>query len=309
MTGAWQSAAAAWLRLPPNLRGILWITIGTILFALNDVVIKTLGRTIHPFELAFFRYTTGMIFLSPIFVRVGVDHLRTRRLWIHMLRLVMATTAQVGVLVSVINMPLANVTALAFSRILFTTLVAVLLLKELVTRQRWIATFIGFVGVLVIVRPGAEGIDPIALIALASALTFAIANVMIRMMSTTEPPVRIMFYYHAGGTLIFVLPALWVWTWPVGWDWLLIAAIGALTTLGMAVYIRGFSVGEASVIGPMEYVRLIYAAILGYVIFSEVPDALTLVGALTIVGATSYIARLEAKAGSKKAAIPDATPR
>lgn len=297
MIGIWESVSAAWLRLPSNLRGILWITMGTILFAVNDVVIKTLGKKIDPFQLAFFRYTMGMIFLTPVFMRIGLSDLRTRRPGIHALRLVMAATAQIGVLVSVINLPLANVTALSFSRILFTTLVAVILLKELVSRQRWAATVFGFIGVLIIVRPSTAGIDPIAMIALASALTFAIANVMIRMMSTTEPPIRIMFYYHAGGSIIFIGPALWVWVWPVGVEWLLVMAIGVLTTLGMVGFIRGFAAGEASVIGPMEYVRLIYAALLGYFIFAEVPDAFTLIGALTIVAATTYIARMEAKAG------------
>jgi drug/metabolite transporter (DMT)-like permease len=285
------------LRLPPNLRGILWITMGTIAFALNDAVIKTLGRTIEALELAFFRYVTGFVMLAPFFIRLGVDGLKTRRLHLHAMRLVLAALAQIGILFSVIHLPLAAVTALSFSRVLFTPIVAVWILREIVTGRRWMATAIGFLGVLVMVRPDAGEIDPIALIAIGSALTFAVSNVLIRLMSSTEPPLRILFYYHIGGMAIFAGPAWSVWRNPVGIEWLYAVALGVLTTLGMVGFVRGFAVGEASVIGPMEYVRLIYAAILGYVVFAEIPDPWTIVGALIIVAATTFIARGEARGG------------
>ena len=268
---------------------------GTVAFALNDVAIKTLGRTIDAFELAFFRYVTGFVLLAPFFAKLGVDGLKTSRLRIHAMRLVLAALAQIGVIISVIHMPLAAVTALSFSRVLFTPFVAVWILHELVGTRRWMVTAVGFIGVVVMVRPDAGVIDPIALIAIGSALTFAVANVLIRLLSATEPPMRILFYYHVGGMLIFAAPAAWVWRTPVGVEWLFAFAIGLLTTLGMVGFVRGFAVGEASVIGPMEYVRLIYAAILGFFVFAEIPDPWTIVGALIIVAATTYIARIEAR--------------
>ncbi len=295
MTAPKYTLVASWLRLPLNLRGILWITMGTVAFALNDVAVKTLGRTIDALELAFFRYVIGLVLLAPFFVRLGVDGLKTNRLHLHAMRLVLAGLAQIGVFISVIHMPLAAVTALSFSRVLFTPFVAVWMLRELVGGRRWAATAIGFVGVLVMVRPDAGAIDPIALIAIGSALTFAVSNVLIRLMSSTEPPMRILFYYHVGGMLIFTGPAAWVWRTPVGVEWLYALAIGLLTTLGMVGFVRGFAVGEASVIGPMEYVRLIYAAILGFLVFAEIPDPWTIAGALIIVAATTYIARMEAR--------------
>jgi drug/metabolite transporter (DMT)-like permease len=277
----------------------LWITLGTIVFAANDVVIKTLGRKIDPFELAFFRYAIGLVIMAPIFIRVGVAGLRTERLGLHLMRLSMACVAMIGVLVSVINLPLATATSLSFSRILFTTFVAVLILKEFVSARRWTATAIGFVGVVIMVRPSADGVDTIALIAIASAMTFAVANVLIRVLSRTEPPIRILFYYHLGGSLVFVGPAIYLWVTPVGVEWALVGAIGLLTTIGMVAFVRGFAVGEASVIGPMEYTRLIYAAVLGFLFFAEIPDPYTILGALIIVGATTFIARVEARAAAQ----------
>ncbi len=272
---------------------------GTIAFALNDVCVKKLGRKFDPMEIAFFRYLVGFVILSPVFLKMGKEGLKTARPGIHLLRLVLACIAQVGVFLSVIHLHLADATAISFSRPLFTTIVAVFLLSELVSRKRWIATGIGFIGVVIMVRPGHAGYDPIALIAVGAAMTFAVANVLIRLMSSTEPPNRILFYYHLGGTLVFLGPTIWLWVRPVGVEWLLLAAIGALTTIGMIGFVRGFSAGEANAVGPMEYVRLIYAALLGYYIFAEVPDLWTAVGATIIVGSTLYIARDEHYRSSK----------
>jgi drug/metabolite transporter (DMT)-like permease len=182
-----------------------------------------------------------------------------------------------------------------FSKPLFTTVVAVFILSEIVGRHRWIATLVGFGGVLIMVRPGSEAMDPIALVAVGSALTFAFANVLIRKLSTTEPPVRIMFYYHIGGALVFAGPAAWVWVMPVGIEWLLMAGIGFFTTTGMFCYVRAFGTGEASAVGPAENLRLIYAAVFGFFLFSEIPSIWTVIGATIIVAATYYIARSEAR--------------
>lgn len=290
----------AWLRLPPNLRGILWLVLGTLAFAVNDLLVKTLGKTMSPFQLAFFRYAIGFALMAPVFLQAGSAGLKTTRLPAHLLRLVLACLAQVGVYTSVVYLPLADATALAFSRILFTTVVAVFVLKEVVSGRRWTATVAGFVGVVIMVRPGG-GIDPIALVAIGAACTFAVANIMIRILSTTEPPTRILFYYQLGGFFVFLGPAIWVWHTPETLlMWLMACAIGILTALGMIGFVRGFAVGEASVIGPTEYIRLIFAAIFGFFLFGEVPDVWTVVGALIIVACTSFIAQMEARTKAKR---------
>ena len=288
-----------WTRLPPNLRGILWLMMGTLAFAVNDLFVKSLGQTMSPFQMAFFRYGIGFVLMLPFFLRMGASGLKTSRPGIHIFRLILACIAQVGVYTSVVYLPLADATALAFSRILFTTVVAVLVLREIVSGSRWSATVAGFVGVVVMVRPGGQ-IDPIVFVAIGAACTFAIANVLIRIMSSTEPPNRILFYYQAGGILVFLPPTIFLWQTPPDlFSWLMTLAIGFLTTVGMIGFIRGFVVGEASVIGPTEYIRLIFAAGFGFLIFGEIPDVWTVVGALIIVGSTSFIAQMEAKKKSE----------
>ncbi len=273
---------------------------GTLAFAVNDVLVKTLGQTISPFQLAFFRYAVGFGIMMPIFWQMGWTTLRTSRPGLHMLRLGIACLAQLGVFVSVVHLPLADATSLAFSRILFTTLLAIIILREVVNRGRWLATLFGFLGVIVMVRPGGE-IDPVAGIAIAAASAFALANILITRMSDTEPPGRILFYYQFGGALVFLGPSLWFWQSPGSvTGWAMAVGIGVLTTIGMTGFVRGFAVGEASVIGPVEYIRLIFAALFGLLLFGEVPDIWTIIGAVIIVGSTTMIARSN-RAGFRRA--------
>lgn len=293
------AAIAAWNRLSPNLRGILWLLLGSLGFALNDVVTKTLGKTYDPIQLAFFRYGFGLVLLAPVALHMGLAGLKTSRPGIHLARLVVACLGQLGAYYAVIHLLLADATAISFSRPLFTTIAAVLILRELVDGKRWAATIIGFAGVLIMVRPGAHGVDIAALIAVGAAFAFAISIILIRLMAPTEPPNRIIIYYHLGGTLVFAVPAIAVWHPPVGIDWLLLALLAVLQTIGMIGYIRAFHIGEASLLSPFEYGRLIYAVLFGYFIFAELPDLWTYVGAIIIVAATLYIAREEARRGRK----------
>lgn len=292
--------ANIWTRLPGNLRGILWLSVGAFLFAVVDVFVKSLGGRFHPIEISFFRYACGLVFLTPVFIRMGLADLKTERLPLHVLRMTLAFIAQLGIFITVIHMPLADATAFMFSKPLFTTVVAVFMLREVVSGRRWGATIVGFIGVLVLVRPGAEAINPIALVAVASAMTFAVANVLIRKMSATEPTGRILFYYHVGGVILFAGPAAFVWVTPLGIEWLLLISIGGLTTIGIFCFMRAFTVGGANAVGPAENLRLIYAAFFGYLLFAEIPSLWTAIGATIIVASTLYIARVEARGGGIK---------
>ncbi|MBT5051046.1 MAG: DMT family transporter [Rhodospirillaceae bacterium] len=284
-----------WLELPANLRGFIWLSAGTLIVSVTDAAIKMLGRTIPPVELVFFRYVVGIIVLMPLFYRMGFVGLKTQRPGPHICRLFLATLGQTGIFISIVHMNLADATALMFSKPLFTTIIAVLFLSELVSGRRWTATIIGFAGVIVMLRPGAGVIDPYALVAVGAALSMAMANALIRFMAPTEPPTRILFYYHLGGVFLLAGPAFWVWQTPEGTDWLLIFLLGCGQTLAMICYVRAFSVGEANAIGPSEYARLIYAGLIGVFIFGETIDIWTLVGITIIAAATLYIAREESR--------------
>lgn len=286
---------AFWARLPGNLQGILLLSAGAFLFSVVDVFVKSLGGRFHPIEISFFRYACGFLFLIPLFIKMGPSNLGTRRFPLHLLRMGLAFIAQLGIFIAVIHMPLADATAFMFSKPLFTTVAAVFILSEVVSGRRWAATVVGFIGVLVLVRPGSGAIDPYALVAVAAAMTFALANVLIRKMSSTEPTGRILFYYHVGGIILFAGPAAYVWVMPVGIEWVQLIAIGGLTTIGIFCFMRAFSVGEANAVGPAENLRLIYAGIFGFVLFAEIPSVWSAVGAAIIVASTVYIAQVESQ--------------
>ena len=287
--------------MPGNIRGILWLSIGAFLFSVTDVIVKQLGQKFDPTELALFRYGIGMMILTPVFLKMGIEELKTKRIGMHFVRMSLAMAAQLGIFITVINMPLADATAIYFSKPLFTTVVAVIFISEVVSGRRWVATTVGFIGVIIMIQPGADTMNPIALIAVASALAFTTANVLIRVLARTEPPNRILFYYHIGGIIVFTGPAIYFWTMPVGIEWVLLISIAVLTTLGMTCLVRAFSAGEANAVGPIEYVRLIYAALFGYLLFGEIPSIWTGVGAILIVASAIYIARDEAQKAANSA--------
>jgi drug/metabolite transporter (DMT)-like permease len=278
------------------------VLIGSAAFAVNDAVVKTLGFSFHATQMGFFRYFFGFLILVPWFARHGLSTFQTRRPWLHAARAVIAGIGQVGAYYAVVELILADATAIAFSRVLFLTVLAVIVLGETVGWRRWTATGVGFLGVVVMVRPGAHGVDPVALFAVVAAILFAVGLILVRIMAATEPAHRILFYYHIGGALLLLAPAAWYWRTPSPVEWAMLFLISALTTFGMVCFIRGFMVGDASVLGPMEYVRLVYAASIGYFLFSELPDLWTGVGAAVIVGSTLYIAQREAAEARAKGA-------
>ena len=272
----------------------MWVAVGTFFFALNDTFVKQAGLTIHPFQIGLIRYVLGIVLLLPVFIPMGREGLATKRLGLHFLRALIAGSGQILVFYSLILLILADATVISFSRPLFMTVLAVILLHEAVGWRRWAATTVGFIGVLVAVRPGDGPIDAGWLVGLTAAFLFSIGLILIRRLASTEPPNRILFYYHLFGSLLSLGPAIWMWKTPTPEEWLVLAMVGVMTTIAMFCFVRGFAIGEASILGPMEYTRLVYATALGYVFFAEVPGPWTWVGSVIIIGSAFYIARNEA---------------
>lgn len=282
---------AALRGLSDNARGGLWVLVGSAFFALTDSVVKTLGQGFDPIQMSLFRYAVGLLILTPWVIKAGRAAWQTERIGLHLTRAIVAGVGQAGVYYSVIHLYLADATAASFTRPLFLTLLAVLILGETVSWRRWGATAFGFIGVLVMVRPGGATFDVAWVIALIAAALFGLAIMFIRRLSSTEPVIRILLYYHIFGVALFTGPAIWVWKTPDQASFGMLILIGVLTAIAMACYVKGFSLAEASVAGPIEYIRLIYAAFIGFFIFAEIPSIWTLVGALMIVAGALFAAR------------------
>ncbi len=278
--------------LPANARGALWMLLAAAIWATNDVIVKAVGRTIDPNQIAFFRCFFGAVTVIPfLLASSGTLALRTRRFGGHVGRSVMGYLAMVFSWYSVVHLPLADATALAFSRPLFMVVLAVLFLHEAVRWRRWSATAIGFLGVLIMARPGLEEINLGLMAAIAGAFFVAVVNVLIKSLAATERPVTILFYFGVLSSLIALGPALWVWRTPTPLEFALLVFIGVAGALGQYFTIRAFRIAEATAVDPFDYVRLLYATLFGYLFFAELPDRYTVLGAAIIVASTYYIAR------------------
>ena len=299
---------AAWNRLPGNARGAAWVLLAGIFFAFMGVLIKLLGQRLDSFQIAFFRALFGLLLILPLIWGSGLGQLRTRHPVKHLARGVMGGTAMLCGFYAITHLPLANAVAFMFSKPLFLIPMAVVFLAERIRVRRWTATLAGFAGVLIMLRPDA-GIETAALVALGGAFLIAGVTVLLKQLSATETPLSILFYFGVISSTLAVLPAVFVWLPPAPTEWFMLVAVGALGATAQACMIRGFRVGEATAMAPFDYVRLIYAGVLGFLVFHEVPDGWTLAGAAVVVGSTLYIARREAIAapGAAPEAVADPT--
>lgn len=301
------AAERRWARLPANLRGAVWITLASLAFTFMAATIKTLGPGMSSFEIAFFRCLIGLVITLPFCLRAGSAAFATRRPGMHFGRATAGVSAVFCGYYGITHLALADVTAISFTKTLFMILLAVLFLNETVHRRRWTATAIGFTGVLIMLRPGGEGPAFATLVALAGAASVSAGIVFVKKLARTEKPVTILFYYGVISTLVSFPPAAYVWKTPAIEELALLILVAALAVTGQFLAIRGYGAGEVTAVVPFGYMRLVFAGLVGFALFAEVPDAWSLAGAAVIAASTLYIGLREAKQGRRPAAAePDA---
>ena len=287
-----------WQALSPNHRGALWMIAAASGFTINAALVKSLGSTgMHPMQMAFARAFFALMALLPFLWREGLGALATRHPGVHLSRALAGSGAMIAGFFAMVLLPLADVTALSFTAPLFTIVVAVILLREKVRWRRWSATAVGFIGVLIMVRPGAGSIEPGALLALAMAAGIAIATVLVKRLPPNESKVAMLFWFCIASLALTVVPAILYWKPPSPSEWLLLAAIGTLGIASQSLIVRAYVAGEATFVAPFDYSKLLLAVLIGLLVFDETPDLWTLAGAAIIVGSTLYIARREARVG------------
>jgi drug/metabolite transporter (DMT)-like permease len=284
-----------WLRLSGNSRGALWMVASGVGFSVMAVGIKLLGHRLDSFQIAFFRVLIGFLAILPFVASVPLAQLKTRHLHVHVVRGFFGLAAMYCSYYAIARIPLADYTALSFTKPLFATVLAVLILGEIVRWRRWTATILGFVGVLVMVQPGAGTFQPAALAALADAFSIALLITLVKRLPAHETPLGMLFYFGIFATALSIGPAIYFWQWPTFYEWTLLIGVGVLGALSQSFWIRSFRAGEASVVAPFDYLRLPIAATIGFIAFSELPSLWTFIGAGVIVGSTLYIAHRDAQ--------------
>lgn len=279
-----------------NARGALWHVVACLLFSLMAALAKVLGDRLPSIEVAFARSFLGFLLVLPVLLMAGRGVWRTDRLWLHVTRAGLGTVALICSFHSVTHLPLAEATSLSFTRPLFQVVLAALVLRELVGRDRWGATLVGFLGVLVMLRPGAASVEPAALVALTGAACVAVVGIALRELAQAERHLTILAYLGLVGVVVTGVPAAFVFVLPTPVELVLMLLMAACGVVGQVCLMRGYQVGEASALAIFDYTRLPFSALFGFVLFLELPDLQAVAGALIIAAATLYIARREAAA-------------
>ncbi|SDG61850.1 Permease of the drug/metabolite transporter (DMT) superfamily [Bosea robiniae] len=284
-----------WRGASPNLRGSVFMLAALLVYAVMVAGIKHVGQAIPLAQILLIR----QVIMTAILLLFAAGSLRralhTDRLGLQVFRSVVTLLSMLCGFTAVVKIPLAQATAIGFSQVLFVTIAAVLVLKEVVDIRRWTATAIGFVGVLIMLRPSSEGLDIYAMLAVAGAICGAAITVSVRKLAASERTDTILLYQ---GIVLIVLLAVPTWAWwqmptPNQWFWLI--TLSVFGTAGQWLITRAYQVGEAAALAPLDFSRLLLASFTGFVFFAEIPALTTWLGAAIVIGATLYTIRKNAR--------------
>lgn len=281
--------------VPAGLIGPFYMVWSCIVFVCLWVLIRIVTETVHPFLVVLFRSVFALMALAPFFFREGRAALRTSRLGRHALRGLFATFATFSIFYAITVVPMAELVAITFVAPVFATLGAVVLLGERIHMRRIVSILIGFLGVLIVLRPGIAVVTPGMVIALLGSVAVAGSLLTIKTLTRTEKPQTIVAY-----SLLFVVPAgavaaASVWRMPTLQELALLAVIGLLVSIAQTAMTRAFQYGEATQVLPFDFVRLILASLFGIFLFDEPVYLWTWVGGIVILASTVYVAHREAR--------------
>ena len=277
------------------LRGIAWAVVSMALFTLTPVFVRFLSSEMHAVEIIFHRSLIATVVLLAWFLWRDISRLRTRVFKSHVGRGALNFAGMALWFHAIVAMPLAEATALHFTLPLYAVIFAALFLGEKVGWRRWSATAVGFLGALIVLRPGAVPVSAEAVMVLASAAFYGGAVVMIKLLTRTDAALPIAFYSNLLMGAIALVPTVFLWEGPALSDIPMLLALAFVGTAAPYCFTRALVNLDASVVAPLDFLRLPFTAFAAWLIFAEVPDRWTWVGAVVIFGSTTYVARREAR--------------
>jgi drug/metabolite transporter (DMT)-like permease len=286
--------------LSKNVLGIGLVLLSTACFAGSDAMIRFVSRELHPFEIVFLRNLIGFPLLLPFLWRQGRQVLHTHRLPLYLLRAVTTVAAMLTLFSALSLLPLAEFTALTFTVPIFTVIIAVLGLREQIRPHHGWSLGIGFLGMMIILRPGFEAISPGAILTLIGAACLAAAVTTIKLLSRTESIGTIMVYMSLMQIPISILPALWYWQSPSLDQLLWLLLLSIFSTLGQWTITLACKWADLVTLAPFDFSSLIWASLIGYWVFGESADLWTWTGGLVI-----FISGLLSLIGAHRSATVD----
>lgn len=282
-------------QLPDNLKGASFLMMAAFAFSLMSVIVKILGSQLHVTQILLIRQIGMIIIVAPAVFSDFPGVLRTGRFGLQVTRLIFALVAMLGGFSAVIHLPLADATAIFFAKSFFVTIFAVLILKETVGVYRWSAVIVGFLGVMLMLRPGGENFSVYGLAGVVGAAGAGVVMITLRILTRTDQPKTILSFQALGVGLVMVIPGIYYWQWPTVNEWILLGVLGLVSYFAQKGNIYAYKWGEASMLASLDYVRLLYATLFGYLIFDSFPGIGTWVGAGIIVAAAIFTVHREGK--------------
>ncbi|PHZ86034.1 DMT family transporter [Paremcibacter congregatus] len=285
-----------------NFLGIGFILMSCVTMTLSALLIRHIGKDLGSFEVVLIRCSFTLIFTLVLNARLGGKLFHSPRPVLLTLRSIILAVIVLGNFYAIVHLPLVQVTALQFTKPLFIVALAALFLSENIRLPRTMATLCGFIGILVILRPGEAELHIAHLAVLSAALGMAVIAIITKKLTRDHLSCTMVFYGNLVIILICSLPAFMNWQMPSLLQWGLIAALGLSTYGGQTFMVQAYRHGDTTVVSPFEYVRIIFIAIAGFIVFGEIPDRWTLGGAAIIIGATLFIAYRESRKKRRAAA-------
>ena len=284
--------------------GPFYFLISVIFFSVMEILVKFLSSSYPIGELVFFRGFFGLlpiIFIMP--KKKFFQNFKTKKIKLHIFRTITGCFALISIFFGLKYLPLADAISITFAAPIFATIFSIFFLKEIVGKKRWFAVLIGFLGILIILKPGTSLFSIYSIFPILFCVGFAASASLIRILSKTDKNYLISFYYTAGLTLVSLFLDPLSWKIPLFKDCLLLISIGIIGSLGNIIITEAYRKSEISLITPIKYLNLIFAIVFGYYLFNEVPEYSTLIGSIFIIVSTVIIFIRERKL-NKKNIIP-----
>jgi len=271
------------------------------LFAAVDAQSKFLTETLHPIQIVWSRQFGLLVGVFILLALRGAAVLRTRNPGLQIARGVLAASSATIFVVAVSFVPLADAMAVSFVAPFIVTVLGALILREAVGPRRWTAVTIGFLGALIVIRPGMGVIHPAVMLVLVAAFLFALRQILSRVLSGTDQLATTVAYTALAGSFVLTVPLPFFWQWPAtGLEMALLAGIAVLAALGELLVIKALEVAQAVVVAPLHYSILIWGTMYGYLVFGQLPDLWTWIGALIIIATGIYTLNRERAASRRE---------
>ena len=281
-------------RLPDNLKGIVFLMLASIVLSLMALLIKLLGQRLHITQILLVRQVGMAILVAPAILQDFPASIHSARPGLQLLRVFCALVAMLCGFTAVIHMPLAEATAIFFAKSFFVTIFAVFFLAEVVGVYRWGAVLVGFVGVMIMLQPGTDNFSIYGILSLVGAAGAAGVMILLRLLSRSDGAVTIMTYGSFGVGLVMLLPGIYFWQSPTAQEWFLFAALGVVSYFGQKCNIFAYKHGEASLLASLDYVRLLWATLFGFLVFGQFPGLSTWFGSAIVIAAAIFTIYREA---------------